>query len=59
MPKLLTIGDIAKQAGEPIHRVIYIVRARGIAPVWRTGSLRLFDVAAVERIVSELKEVKN
>lgn len=52
---LKTIGDIARDRGVSIHRVEYVVRARGIQPVGRAGIIRLFDHAGVARIASELQ----
>jgi hypothetical protein len=51
IPKLRTPGVIAQELGEPLHRVLYVLRTRGfIAPSARAGRLRLYDLEAVARI---------
>jgi len=52
---LKTIGDIARDRGVSIHRVEYLVRARGIRPAGRAGIIRLFDEAAAAEIGQELR----
>ncbi len=47
---LLTIGDIARVVGVPVHRVSYAVDTYGIEPTQRAGILRLFDEEKVENI---------
>jgi hypothetical protein len=54
MAKLWTIGEIARQAGQPLHRVEYLVRARNIAPIGRAGRLRVFSEETSREIVAEL-----
>ena len=59
MPEILshlpTVGVIAHELGVPLHRVEYIIRARGIAPVGRAGNARVFSDADVQRIAAELR----
>jgi hypothetical protein len=50
-----TLGEVARDAGAPLHRVAYIVRARGIRHDWRVGKLRVFGPETEARIVAELK----
>jgi hypothetical protein len=52
-----TIGAIARQLSEPIHRVEYAVRSRNIQPVSLAGNLRIFDREAVERVAVALREI--
>lgn len=56
-PKLPTIGEIARRTGQPLHRVEYLIRARGIKPVGCAGNVRVFAESVVERIVSELRRI--
>jgi DNA-binding transcriptional MerR regulator len=56
-PCLPTVGVIADQLGESIHRIEYIIRARGIRPVGTAGNARVFAEADVERIASELRRI--
>jgi hypothetical protein len=53
----LTVGEIARQAGCPIHRIEYIIRSRGINPVQRAGIARVFTPADVDRITGEVKRI--
>jgi hypothetical protein len=48
--QLLTTGEIAARLGQPIHRVDYVVRARGIRPAARAGRLRVFGTEAIAQI---------
>jgi hypothetical protein len=51
IPKLRTPGVIAHELGEPLHRVLYVLRTRSfIAPSARAGRLRLYDRGAVAMI---------
>lgn len=52
--RLLTIGEISRLLGVELHRVEYIVRARGIRPVERAGRLRVFSQEDANRIAVEL-----
>jgi hypothetical protein len=53
----LTIGAIARELGEPIHRVDYAVRTRGIEPEAIAGNIRVFPPEAVERIAEVLRQI--
>jgi len=54
-PRLRTPGVIAKELGEPLHRVEYILRTRPhIVPSARAGQLRLYSREAVSLICHEL-----
>ncbi len=51
IPRLRTPGVIARELGEPLHRVQYILRTRPfIAPSARAGRFRLYDKQAVAMI---------
>lgn len=57
-PKLRTVGIIARELGEPLHRVLHVLRTRRhIQPSARAGTLRLFDRAAVAMIRHELNAI--
>ena len=50
-PTLRTPGVIAHELGEPLHRVLYVLRTRPcIAPAARAGRLRLYDRQAVAMV---------
>ena len=54
-PKLRTPGVLASDLGEPLHRVLYVLRTRRhIRPAARAGRLRLYDREATALIRHEL-----
>ncbi len=50
-----TVGEIARHHSAPVHRVEYLIRARGIKPTSRAGNLRIFNDEAVALIGLELR----
>jgi len=57
IPQALTVGVIAQRLGVPLHRVLYVVRARSIKPVGWAGNSRVFAESDVQRIASELARI--
>jgi len=58
IPRLTTPGVIATQLGQPLHRVLYVLRTRShISPVARAGTLRLYDRDAISAIRQELDAI--
>jgi len=58
IPNLRTPGVIAHELGEPLHRVLYVLRTRSfIAPSARAGRLRLYDRQAVAMIRHTLNAI--
>jgi hypothetical protein len=53
----LTVGAIAHELAEPLHRVQYAIKTRGIDPAARAGHIRVFGDDAVERIADILREI--
>jgi hypothetical protein len=54
-PKLRTPGVLAEDLGQPLHRVLYVLRSRQhIRPAAMAGRLRLYDPDALEAIRVEL-----
>jgi hypothetical protein len=53
----LTVGAIARDLSEPIHRVQYAIRTRGIEPESIAGNLRIFPPEAVERVADVLRDI--
>jgi hypothetical protein len=53
----LTTGAIARELGEPIHRVQYAIRTRGIKPEAVAGHIRVFPPEAVEQVAEILREM--
>jgi hypothetical protein len=56
-PQLRTPGVIAAELGEPLSRVLYILRTRShlIRPIGRAGCLRLYDRTAVDSVRDALR----
>jgi len=58
VPRLRTPGVIAAELGEPLHRVLYVLRTRDfIKPSATAGRLRLFDSQAVAMIRQALSGI--
>ena len=56
VPNLRTVGVLATEVGEPLHRVLYVLRTRPqIRPAARAGRLRLYDSDAVEQVRSAIR----
>ena len=53
----LTVGEIARRLQVPLHRVAYVIRARGIEPVVRAGNARVFKEADVAHIAGEIRRI--
>jgi hypothetical protein len=53
----LTIGAIARELGEPIHRIQYAVKTRGIKPAAVAGHIRVFAPETVERVADILRDI--
>jgi DNA-binding transcriptional MerR regulator len=53
-PAAPTVGEIARRLGVPLHRVEYLIRARGIRPASRAGNARVFAEADIKLIAGEL-----
>ena len=57
-PKLITAGVIARELGEPLHRVLNVLRTRQyIRPSARAGTLRLYERKAVAMVRHELNAI--
>ena len=58
LPRLRTPGVIADELGEPLSRVLYVLRTRNhIKPTALAGRLRLYDRGAVAMIRHELHAI--
>jgi hypothetical protein len=53
-----TIGEIARRLGEPIHRVEYAIRSRGIRPSGWAGNARVFPQDSVNEIAAVLHHIQ-
>jgi len=59
VPRLRTPGVIAEELGVPLSRILYLLRTRPIAPAARAGTLRLYDLAAVDMIRNALTDTQG
>lgn len=58
IPRLRTPGVIAADLGEPLHRVLHVLRTRDhIRPAARAGRLRLYDREAMAMVRHELGSI--
>lgn len=59
LPRLRTPGVIARELGEPLSRVVYILNTRPhIRPTAVAGRLRLYDRRAVAMVRHELTAIE-
>jgi len=56
-PTLITVGEIARRLGEPLHRVVHVIDSRKVQPIGRAGSLRVFAESDVDFVRSELRRI--
>jgi hypothetical protein len=52
-----TVGEIARRLNEPLHRIEYVIRSRGIQPARIAGNVRIFSEDHVARITAELRQI--
>lgn len=57
--RALTIGAIASELNEPVHRVQYVIKTRGIEPESVAGNIRVFAPETVELIAAILHEINR
>lgn len=57
VPAMLTVGEIARRTGRPLHRIEYVIRARKIRPSGKAGNAHVFTEADVELIAGELRRI--
>lgn len=57
MSRALTIGEVAKRLGYPLHRIEYIIRSRNIRPRLRAGNARVFSGSDLQYIASVLRHI--
>lgn len=56
--RMLTPGIIASEIGQPLARVLYVLRTRShIRATARAGTLRLYDRQAVAQVRHELNAI--
>ncbi len=55
--KLWTVGLIANHLGVEQHQILYLIKTRGIQPIGRAGSARVFSDNSVKQLSRELVRV--
>lgn len=58
-PQLLTVGELARRSGLPIHRVSYIIKSRKIKPLAKAGASWIYSEADLERIISQAERIER
>jgi hypothetical protein len=56
---MLTVGVIASRTHQPIHRIEYLIKSRGIAALAMAGNARVYSEDALEAIVQELHRIDS
>jgi len=57
--QMFTVGELARRAGVPVHRVTYVIETRGIEPIGRAGQARVFSQAAADQVLHELQQISR
>lgn len=52
--RLLTVGELSRQLGVPVHRVRYLLLARGMRPTARAGQAWIYGREVLERLRLEM-----
>lgn len=53
----LTVGAIARRLGQPVHRIEYVIRSRGVRPAGWAGHARVFRESDLAFIATELRSI--
>ncbi len=57
-PRLITSGVISQETGQPLHRVLWVLKTRpDIRPAAYAGIIRLFTRSAIARVRHELNAI--
>ena len=59
IPAMLTVGEISRRLGQPLHKIEYVIRSRQILPSARAGNARVFSEPHVGLIARELKRIES
>ena len=54
-----TSGRIAETSGYPHRAVLYVIETRDVQPIGLAAHLKIYDQAAVDFIVSELRAIRG
>ena len=57
MSNLLSVGGLAKQFGDEVWRIEYILRSRQIKPLAKIGNANIYGIAAARRVEEALNEI--
>lgn len=55
----MTLPEIARRLGEPLHRVRYAVETYRIEPVERIGIVRVWGPAEIAMVQSALRRIRQ
>lgn len=59
LPCALTIGEIGRRTGCPLHRGRYVIESRSIKPVSRAGIANVYAESDYHYIVGELRRIAD
>jgi hypothetical protein len=52
-----SLGELSRRLDEPLHRLEYIIRSRGIKPCLIAGGRHFYTEATTEQIRKELERI--
>lgn len=55
--QFFTVGEMATEIGQPLHRILYIIKSRGVEPAARVGRVRAFNREQVRAIDQEIARI--
>ncbi len=53
----LTVGRIAERLAQPVHKVLYLLRARKVRPASWAGNCRVFTEADLDYVAAEISRI--
>ncbi len=56
-PSSLTVGELARRLGQPVHRIAYLIQSRHIRPVARAGIARVFTETDLNYLAAEIQRI--
>jgi hypothetical protein len=59
LPRLPTVGAIARRYGAQTHQVEHILKTRDIQPIGKAGSAYVYSDSDVEYIGAELRRIQR
>ena len=54
----VTLGEVVRELEEPLHRVEYVIRLRGIKPLATLSNVRVFVIGDDVSVAAALRDIK-